>query len=281
METVPGAGLYLRAVFVPVYLVHVSPLAPLSICEESFGEQFPLVEAKRASGETAPEETGNEEANEKNARGGSQLSPEDFARLAFSKDGCREAQRILAGLDDAEALSLVGGLRDFVAQAAKSQYANFLLQQVVRRFKPDKISFVIEELRADALRLCNQKCACRVYKCLVPYADESLEVAALFDYLLDDIHWVASGTYGRYVIEEIFKAGPLSMRQRVMSSVTDELPLYAGIRSSYIILVITRHGTLEEKQAVQQSVGKFSRELNVRKCGRKIVQRVNRMLLRT
>ena len=64
------------------------------------------------------------------------------------------------------------------------------------------------------------------------------------------------------------------MRQRIMSSVTDELLLYTGSRSSYIILVIMRHGTLEEKQAVRQSVEKLSSDPNVRKSDRKIVRRI-------
>jgi len=143
--------------------------------------------------------------------------------LANDPEGCRQVQRALeAALDDESRERIALELKGNVAEAARSPYANFVIQKCVTTLPPHAFSFIFEELMAEqVLTFAKHKFACRVLQRLMEQGVRP-QVDRLLEALLGHVVELSRHPYGNYVVQHMLAQGSPEQRASVTEAVTAE-----------------------------------------------------------
>jgi len=129
-----------------------------------------------------------------------------FRVLAFTRRGCRIVQRAmeLAVWEDQE--RLVQNLQGLVLEAMESPHANYVVQKCFEIMPPNKLQFVLSELKGQGMAVARHRFGCRVLQRVLEHcpSDQSKELIAE---VLENVPQLARHTYGNFVIQHILQYG--------------------------------------------------------------------------
>jgi hypothetical protein len=126
--------------------------------------------------------------------------------LALTRRGCRIVQRALDLATVADQEQIVANMEGFVLEALQSPHANYVLQKCIEVVPPQKLEFVLKELKGQGVFVARHRFGCRIIqrsieRCTAEQTEELIEE------LLLDAPQLVRHTYGNFVMQHVLQYG--------------------------------------------------------------------------
>jgi len=155
-------------------------------------------------------------------------------QLSWHPVGCWLVQWVLEEIEDPWMLTQVAAcLGGSVVEAAKSPYANYVLQKVIQLnldSAPFVLECIIEELTDKACSLACDPKACRIFCRLVEqmkHASRRQCTVRLIDALLKQVDKLILSKFGHHFVEKILQHGLPDHRVAIATAICKDISKYA------------------------------------------------------
>jgi hypothetical protein len=197
--------------------------------------------------------------------------------LAFTRRGCRIVQRAmeLAVWEDQE--RLVENLQGLVLEAMESPHANYVVQKCFEIMPPNKLQFVLSELKGQGIAVARHRFGCRVLQRVLEHCppDQSKELIAE---VLDNVPQLARHTYGNFVIQHILQHGTSYQVHQIADVLLDDAIRFASHRiASHVMSCALSCCSLEDVQNLTQVLLNEKDHLTDRHYGSFVIREANRI----
>lgn len=181
------------------------------------------------------------------------------------QSSCRAAQSVLEQVSVAQAALLASSLKGHVRRAARSKFANFVLQRVIEILPTDQCIFVVEELLGYADTTARNQHGCRILCRLLEHLAPGCQSAALSEELLLKARELCSHMYGTHVIRHLLEYGSPQQKQKLAA--TAILPCihkHAGHKlGSHVVEQALRHCSQEDQLEIAGALTRDKKQFMV------------------
>jgi len=197
--------------------------------------------------------------------------------LAFTRRGCRIVQRAmeLAVWEDQE--RLVQNLQGLVLEAMESPHANYVVQKCFEIMPPNKLQFVLSELKGQGMAVARHRFGCRVLQRVLEHcpSDQSKELIAE---VLENVPQLARHTYGNFVIQHILQHGTSYQVHQIADVLLDDAIRFASHRiASHVMSCALSCCSLDDVQSLTQVLLNEKDHLTDRHYGSFVIREANRI----
>jgi len=159
-------------------------------------------------------------------------------RLAFHPQGCRMVQEALDVASSSMRASMAEELQGAVRAAARSLYANFVLQRMIQVLPVRSVAFISRELAGNAVQTACHFTGCRVLRSLFERAVAADKDTARLstEILLSDIPKLCRHRFGCHVAVAILEHGQSLHRGRIAHALRGGAERHARHRHAGLVL---------------------------------------------
>eukprot|EP00442_Polarella_glacialis_P045053 CAMPEP_0115152138 /NCGR_PEP_ID=MMETSP0227-20121206/65997_1 /TAXON_ID=89957 /ORGANISM="Polarella glacialis, Strain CCMP 1383" /LENGTH=647 /DNA_ID=CAMNT_0002562719 /DNA_START=210 /DNA_END=2155 /DNA_ORIENTATION=+ len=135
--------------------------------------------------------------------------------MACTAGGTRVVQKALEVASAAERVMLTEQMQGHVREAfASSPHANHVLQKCIELISPDRVQFVLAEMRGNAVAAARHRYGCRVLERLLEHCPTE-QTAPLVDEVLGGAPQLCRHTFGNFVVQHVLEHGTPEQRHLI------------------------------------------------------------------
>jgi hypothetical protein len=175
----------------------------------------------------------------------------EFEAWSFSnKATSHAAQLALKQASSSDAAILASALRGHVRSALQSKHANYVLQTIIEVMPVAYSSFIVDELKGSARKICRQQIGCRILcRILEHLSANDMNTLELIDEILgEDVLELCKNEFGSYVARHILEFGLQRQKQKVVNAIRSDLIRLSQDRfGSHAVEAALRHASQEDQ----------------------------------
>jgi len=134
--------------------------------------------------------------------------------LALTRRGCRIVQRALDLATMADQEQIVANMEGFVLEALQSPHANYVLQKCIEVVPPQKLEFVLKELKGQGVFVARHRFGCRIIQRAIERCTAEQTEELIGELLLDAAQLVRH-TYGNFVMQHVLQYGTSDQNHQI------------------------------------------------------------------
>jgi hypothetical protein len=175
----------------------------------------------------------------------------EFEAWSFSNETTsRAAQFALKQALSSDQAILASALLGHVRSALSSKHANFVLQTIIEVMPVAHSSFIVDELKGSARKICRQEIGCRILCRILEHLDaKDMNALELIDEILsEDVLELCDNEFGSYVARHILEFGMQHQKQTVVDAIRSDLLRFSQDKfGSHTVEAALRHASQEDQ----------------------------------